>query len=1139
MPEILNSRYVLTETIRKGAQAIVTKAFDSQTGNFVAIKRVPFGPDDSRAHEAFQREASILQTVSHKNIVTLVDVDRDEDGNWFLVLEWIEDNLEDVINRDGPMPWSIFWDRIGEQLLDAICIAQQKGIAHRDIKPKNILVTEGGVAKLADYGIGKLIDNGGAWSVVAGFTFRFDYTPGYTPAKPDDEKYVYSRDCFSFAALAISCVAGRLIAGDADIATVLQEATLPPFIRPILERCLSSEPAPRPPMASVLREELLRVMRIAESESFGRTILHANLSVSVERHLANRLGEESRSTLEQFVADELSEVCSIQVKSEGGGGPNKFITLIGEAWSFECSIAGINSESLYITRATEVGSSLAAGLREDGLSRPVELIFSRPKDVERAGRQLKLLVVEAVADRREKDEERHAKATQRILKVWRGYLRDRADLESRRGNALKYVDRQVVGERVIFTTELAAGEDLVGQERLVQSGSGRVGGRVTLVSFNQVVMDVTFGNPLDLPRRGELAINTIAAQKALSHQTHALDALVYDRAISERLKAVILEPKEARPTHSIVGIEPTDKDLDDEKKRILSRALGVQDFLAVEGPPGTGKTKLIAEIVVQWLRRNPAHRILLSSQTHIALDNVLERVAAMDSSVDLVRIGRVDEPRISDASKKLLLEKRVEAWIDQARRDSELEMTRWADLHGVDQATVKIGMSVERLMQLLRRQEELKAGIDEMLSRRQSVGDGFPNGEQVVGSEEADEETTQIDSEVGALRTELKVAVDQERALRESMRTMGGYAGQLADSNDAAELTDWAQHLLSTDPKVEECRARLTMLEDWHLRVGRSSDFNAAVLSSAQVIAGTCVGVAGVKGMEEVAYDLCIIDEASKATPTETLVPMVRSRKWILVGDPHQLPPFFEQIGEDLLAQFDDREIKATLLDRLLDTQEGLPNECRAELRNQYRMIAPIGNLISHCFYDRRLNSPVKTHGLKLAAAIPAPVTWYSTHALADRAEQKVGQTFSNPGEVREIRVLLQRLQFLAKAQKQRISVAVIAGYTAQVQLLREMESQGVAEWPDLEVQCNSVDAFQGRQADVCVYSVVRSNTRNSLGFLKEQPRLNVALSRGKSALLIVGDQMFCRSAGGLNPFKGVIDYIEQHPEDCALETLI
>lgn len=1138
MPETLKNRYVLTDLVRKGAQATVTKAFDTKTTQMVAIKRVPFGPDDARAREAFQREAAILQSITHPNIVELLDVDRDDAGNWFLVLKWIEDNLEDVINREGSMPWAMFWDRFGEPLLEAICLAQQKRVAHRDIKPKNVLVDSDGVAKLADYGIGKLVDNGGAWSVVHGLTFRFDHTPGYTPPKPEDERYVYSRDCFSFAALTVSCVAGRIIENDADIATALQEANFPPLILPIMEKCLSDEPSQRPPLASLLMEDLVRAMRAAEKDGAVRPTLHLSLGPNVVSHLEKRLGVDGQPAIERFISDELSEVCSVQTIPESPSERHRHIVMVGGEWSFEATIAGRSSELLYVTRANEIGGGLAANLRDDGVTRPIDASFGRAKDPERSGRQLAMLIVEADATQRERAQERQAKATQRILKAWRGYLKDKADLETQRASALKYVDRQIIGERVILTTEIAAGEDVVGQERLVQTASTRIGGRVALVSFNQLVMDITFGNPMDMPRRGELTINTIAAQKALSHQTRALDALIYDRAVCDRLKEIILEPGAARAGAPSENVVPTDDELDDEKRRVLAQALGIEDLLVVEGPPGTGKTKLIAEIVVQWLRKYPTNRILLSSQTHIALDNVLERVAAIDASVDLIRIGRADEQRISEASKKLLLEKRIESWIADARRNSEQEMARWAEANGIDPTTVKIGMSVERLIQLLRRQEELKESISEMLSQREAVGDGASSSPEDVGTEETDEETTQIDSEIGELKAELKEATTQERGLRDAMRELGGDAAELADSNDRAELTDWALHFLSGDPKIEACRARLTMLEDWHLRVGRSSDFNAAVLASAQVIAGTCVGVAGVKGMEEVAYDLCIIDEASKATPTEALVPMVRSRKWILVGDPKQLPPFFEGFGDDLLDKFDDREIKATLLDRFLDEHDGLPAGNRAELRNQYRMIKPIGDLVSHCFYDRRLSSPVTTHGLKLAHAFPAPVTWLSTHGQADRGEQKIGQTYSNPGEVRVIRQLLQRLQFVAKAQKQNVTVAVIAGYTAQVQLLRDMESQGVAEWPDLLVQCNSVDAFQGRQADVCIYSVVRSNSKGILGFLREPPRLNVALSRGKSGLVIVGDQMFCRSASGRNPFRPVIEYIEQHPDNCAMETV-
>ena len=198
-----------------------------------------------------------------------------------------------------------------------------------------------------------------------------------------------------------------------------------------------------------------------------------------------------------------------------------------------------------------------------------------------------------------------------------------------------------------------------------------------------------------------------------------------------------------------------------------------------------------------------------------------------------------------------------------------------------------------------------------------------------------DEETTQIDSEIGSCRQALKAMVAEEANLRREMLAMGGYAAELSHVSDTKELAEWAKHFLADEPMIIACRDRLALLEDWQLRVGRSPDFNAAMLSSAQIIAGTCVGIAGVKGMELVAYDLCIIDEASKATATEILIPMSRSRRWIIVGDPKQLPPFFEEFGEEISSEFDDEEVRATLLDRLLDERDGLSGACRADLRNQ------------------------------------------------------------------------------------------------------------------------------------------------------------------------------------------------------------
>src|SRR5262245_57435415 len=108
-----------------------------------------------------------------------------------------------------------------------------------------------------------------------------------------------------------------------------------------------------------------------------------------------------------------------------------------------------------------------------------------------------------------------------------------------------------------------------------------------------------------------------------------------------------------------------------------------------------------------------------------------------------------------------------------------------------------------------------------------------------------------------------------------------------------------------------------------------------------------------VKGEQEIEYDLCIVDEASKATATEILVPISRSRRWILVGDQKQLSPFQdpELTKRSLLDKYElqSTDFNSTLFDHLLNT---LPQECIAALRVQHRMVPPIGRLISECFYD-------------------------------------------------------------------------------------------------------------------------------------------------------------------------------------------
>jgi superfamily I DNA and/or RNA helicase len=144
-----------------------------------------------------------------------------------------------------------------------------------------------------------------------------------------------------------------------------------------------------------------------------------------------------------------------------------------------------------------------------------------------------------------------------------------------------------------------------------------------------------------------------------------------------------------------------------------------------------------------------------------------------------------------------------------------------------------------------------------------------------------------------------------------------------------------------------------------------------------------------------------------------------------------------------------------------------------------------------------------------------------------------VGKSFRNEAEGRAIRNALASINFVAEKRKQVYDVALIAGYVGQVKALQDVIRDSLHEWVGLTVTCSTVDAFQGSEAEICIYSVTRSNKAQKLGFLRERPRLNVALSRGRSALIIVGDEEFCRSATGDNPFRKVLDFIEAHPQQC------
>ena len=275
-------------------------------------------------------------------------------------------------------------------------------------------------------------------------------------------------------------------------------------------------------------------------------------------------------------------------------------------------------------------------------------------------------------------------------------------------------------------------------------------------------------------------------------------------------------------------------------------------------------------------------------------------------------------------------------------------------------------------------------------------------------------------------------------------------------------------------------------------------------------------------------------------------MPLAQSRRAVLLGDHHQLPAVLDHAlrSEELQDRFglNQQQLDEQLFERLT---KDLGAGCKAALTEQHRMRGEIGRLVSRCFYDDNLSEATSTADREIAnlavAGLDREVTWLDPYDGADKVyeERARGTSYENAREAQAIVALLKRLQFaLERNGRLRAAwptIGVISGYAPQVTLIRN-EIRKEQDLDRLAIDCASVHAFQGREVDICIYSVTRKNSRGQIGMLSDWRHLNVALSRARDYLVIVGDLEFCRTLKGANPFARLIRFVEQESTECAIK---
>jgi AAA domain len=343
--------------------------------------------------------------------------------------------------------------------------------------------------------------------------------------------------------------------------------------------------------------------------------------------------------------------------------------------------------------------------------------------------------------------------------------------------------------------------------------------------------------------------------------------------------------------------------------------------------------------------------------------------------------------------------------------------------------------------------------------------------------------------------------------------------GHLPDARLRSDISRYWHHA-----RLRHERAPMVQdaLRIYHKRLNtKIIDLEDAIVVDADIIAATCTGIATAKRFQG-DFDCVIVDEAGKAAPLDLLIPMIRGKSVVLVGDHRQLPPLLDHdIIKDLQQGGWDASVSTQSLFEQLFVGSHL---CRkSQLALQYRMVPPICRVVKELSYWDLALEPagvaLKRHH-PFTSEFACAVHWISCEGPKNRAMRRGGTSGSpeNEAEAEAIVNCLQRLASGLDGVSDPYKVGVISMYSGQVARIRREVARAKIDPAKLSIEQGTVDAFQGRQRDAIIVSLVETDP-DKRAFFYDIRRLNVALSRARDLLIVVGsvDKL---GKSRLSPFK-------------------
>ncbi len=484
--------------------------------------------------------------------------------------------------------------------------------------------------------------------------------------------------------------------------------------------------------------------------------------------------------------------------------------------------------------------------------------------------------------------------------------------------------------------------------------------------------------PPDWVFEGRLRIDVVSNDVGFERQRQAIDTLeAMNSGVNFERRAILLGQKpprfdSRRPVQSTHALNGPQKDA-------VELALSARDFALIHGPPGTGKSTVLAEIAAQAVAGG--QRVLCTAASNAAVDHLLE--CCLSQGLDTLRVGHPARvlPHLQQHTLDLLVEEHPDRLLARALFDDAHELLGY--------------------------------------SRKQ--------------------------------------------------RTQGRSRSRFSNAREASAE---ARTLFDDARRLERKAVQ-------HL------------LGSAKVVCAT-LSMLGGRLLRDEAFDVVLHDEATQATEPLSLMAAAKAPVLILAGDPQQLPPTV------MSPEASQMGLSTSLFERLMTSNT---DNVKQLLTIQYRMHQQLMQFPSQEMYQSKLEAHASCaeRGLDIANLTETmPLLFVDTAGKGfDEAVMPGTTSLFNEGEAQ---LVVDHVHLLLRAGLKPEGLGIVTPYSAQAAHLRQL----LSALEGLEI--DSVDAFQGREKEVMLASLVRSNSAQELGFLKDTRRLNVALTRARRQLVVFGD---------------------------------